>query len=168
MQSEVADQRTATDEGNTINVIAKFIACPKRWIHYVSRQSGVSKEFVRGILKPSHFHPYRMVHVHTMHDNDPLFCNWITNQIDNDNDNGNGFIKRVIFSDECLFYLDGHAHTQNARYWSRQNPAWIREVNDPGAPRVMVWCGLLGEMVLGPHFFVGNVNKHSYSGAGLY
>lgn len=155
--------KTATDEGNTINILAKVIASPKRSIRYVSRQSGVSKESVRRILKASHFRPYKMVHVHTMHDNDPLhrrqFCNWIINQMDNDND----FIKQVIFSDECLFYLDGHAHTQNARYWSRQNPAWIREVNDPGAPRVMVWCGLLGDTVLGPHFFEGNVNQHSYS-----
>ena len=29
--------------------------------------------------------------------------------------------------------------------------------------KVLVWCGLLGETVFGPHFLEGNVNQNSYS-----
>ena len=37
------------------------------------------------------------------------------------------------------------------------------EVNDPDATTVMVWCGLVGGTVLGPHFLEGNMNQYSYS-----
>ncbi|KAJ4444367.1 hypothetical protein ANN_06159 [Periplaneta americana] len=62
-------------------------------------------------------------------------------------------------NDECLFFLDGHVHTQNARYWSKENSRWLREA---GAPKVMVWCEIHCDMVVGPYFFGGNVNQRTY------
>ncbi|KAJ4445076.1 hypothetical protein ANN_06875 [Periplaneta americana] len=41
--------------------------------------------------------------------------------------------KHAVFSDKCLFFLDGHTHTQNARYWPKEYPRWMCEANNPGA-----------------------------------
>ncbi|KAJ4445958.1 hypothetical protein ANN_12644 [Periplaneta americana] len=62
----------------------------------------------------------------------------------------------------AMSFLNEHAHTQNPRYWSKENPRLMHEAKNPGAPKVTVWCGILGDMVVKPYFFDGNVNKHTY------
>lgn len=116
----------------------KMTASPKRSLRYVALQSGISKDTITRILKQQHFHPYKIHHLHTMSDRDPhlrlTFCEWMSERLEQDSE----FSRRVMFSDECLFFMDGHAHTQNARYWSQTNPGWMRQANNPGAEKVMV------------------------------
>ncbi|KAJ8955681.1 hypothetical protein NQ318_008552 [Aromia moschata] len=38
-------------------------------------------------------------------------------------------IENVLFSDESTFTLHGHNNRQNCRYWSRENPHWMRELH---------------------------------------
>jgi hypothetical protein len=41
-------------------------------------------------------------------------------------------------------------------YWSIDNPHWVRHVDH------QVWGGIIGEHVLGPHFFEGHLNGQMY------
>ena len=47
------------------------------------------------------------------------FAKWACNRLTEDADFGK---KRVIFSDEAHFDLDGHTNQQNCRIWDTENP----------------------------------------------
>lgn len=69
---------------------------------------------------------------------------------------------RILFTDECTFFVDGFLNNQNYRMWATHNPraTWDRycQVRE----KVNVWCGILGTHILGPFFFDGNLNGKSY------
>ena len=114
--------KTATNEDRQADVIANLTVKPNRSLGYVTRQSGVSKDSVHRILKSAHFHPYKLQRRHTMSDTDPLrrseCCNWFLQEVERNPH----FVRNVMFSDECLFFLDGHAHTQNCQILVPREP----------------------------------------------
>jgi hypothetical protein len=76
------------------------------------------------------------------------FVNWV---LENQKVDGN-FSKKIIFSDEAHFQLDGHVNTQNCRIWGAENPRVIHE-KPLHAQRATVWCGFWAGGVTGPYFF---------------
>ncbi|GFU31828.1 putative transposable element [Trichonephila clavipes] len=51
------------------------------------------------------------------------------------------FIKRILFSDEAHFWLNGYVNKQNCRIWSEANPQVY--VETPLHPeKLIVWCAL--------------------------
>jgi hypothetical protein len=62
------------------------------------------------------------------------------------------FSKKIIFSDEAHFQLDGYVNTQNCRIWGAENPPLIHE-KPLHAQRVTVLCGFWAGGVIGPYFF---------------
>jgi hypothetical protein len=51
------------------------------------------------------------------------FVNWL---LENQKVDGN-FFKKIIFSDEAHFQLDGCVNTQNCRIWGAENPLVFHE-----------------------------------------
>ncbi|XP_025270745.1 uncharacterized protein LOC112639812 [Camponotus floridanus] len=47
-------------------------------------------------------------------------------------------------------------------YWSIQNPHWLREVEHQRQWSVNVWCGIVGDKIVGPYFIEGNLNGETY------
>ena len=47
-----------------------------------------------------------------------MFVNWAEQQLENDSD----FDRKIIFSDEAHFWLNGLVKKENMRYWSDSNP----------------------------------------------
>ena len=45
-----------------------------------------------------------------------------------------------------------------------ENPPWMQPSNNPGAPWVMAWCGILSDTIVGPYFFEDHVNHHTFGG----
>ncbi|GFU51390.1 uncharacterized protein TNCV_4752561 [Trichonephila clavipes] len=65
------------------------------------------------------------------------FVEWAQNQIAVVPD----FHKRILFSDEAHFWLNGYVNKQNCRIWSEANPQVC--VETPLHPEKMtVWCAL--------------------------
>ncbi|GFW01468.1 tc3a_0 protein [Trichonephila clavipes] len=55
--------------------------------------------------------------------------------------NGRAFHKRILFSDEAHFWLNGYVNKQNCRIWSEANPQVY--VETPLHPeKLTVWCAL--------------------------
>ncbi|GFU49823.1 transposase [Trichonephila clavipes] len=60
--------------------------------------------------------------------------------------------KRILFSDEAHFWLNGYVNKQNWCIWSEANPQVY--VETPLHPeKLTVWCALWAGGIIGPYFF---------------
>ncbi|GFV02884.1 transposable element Tc3 transposase [Trichonephila clavipes] len=76
------------------------------------------------------------------------FVEWAQNEIAVVPD----FHKRILFSDEAHFWLNGYVNKQNCRIWSVANPQVYDET--PLHPeKLTVWCALWAGGIIGPYFF---------------
>ncbi|GFU99034.1 DUF4817 domain-containing protein [Trichonephila clavipes] len=76
------------------------------------------------------------------------FVEWAQNEIAVVPD----FHKRILFSDEAHFWLNGYVNKQNGRIWSEANPQVY--VETPLYPeKLTVWCALWAGGIIGPYFF---------------
>ena len=73
------------------------------------------------------------------------FVNWMDEQEPQ-------FSRKIFFSDEAHFQLNGYVNKQNCRIWGDENPHIVQE--KPLHPqRVTVWCAFWYGGVIGPYFF---------------
>ncbi|GFV47991.1 transposable element Tc3 transposase [Trichonephila clavipes] len=76
------------------------------------------------------------------------FVEWAQNEIAVVPD----FHKRILFSDEAHFWLNGYVNKQNCRMWSEAIPQVYVEA--PLHPeKLTVWCALWAGRIIGPYFF---------------
>ncbi|GFV80158.1 uncharacterized protein TNCV_1477201 [Trichonephila clavipes] len=76
------------------------------------------------------------------------FVEWAQNEIAVVPD----FHKRILFSDEAHFWLNGYVNKQNCRIWSEANPQVY--VETPLHPeKLTVWGALWTGGIIGPYFF---------------
>ncbi|GFW50374.1 uncharacterized protein TNCV_2886801 [Trichonephila clavipes] len=62
------------------------------------------------------------------------------------------FHKRILFSDEAHFWLNGYVTKQNCRIWREANPqVYVETPLHPEKPTV--WCALWAGGIIGPYFF---------------
>ncbi|GFW79853.1 transposable element Tc3 transposase [Trichonephila clavipes] len=76
------------------------------------------------------------------------FVEWAQNEIAVVPD----FHKRILFSDEANFWLNGHVNKQNCRIWSEANPHVYVET-PLHREKLTVWCALWAGGIIGPYFF---------------
>ncbi|GFV64865.1 putative transposable element [Trichonephila clavipes] len=82
------------------------------------------------------------------HEEIRIFVEWAQNVIAVVPD----FHKRILFSDEAHFWLNGYVNKQNCRIWSEANPQVY--VETPLHPeKLTVWCALWAGGIIGPYFF---------------
>ncbi|GFU82184.1 hypothetical protein TNCV_4466351 [Trichonephila clavipes] len=76
-----------------------------------------------------------------IHQNDPQarcrFVEWAQNEIAVVPD----FPKRILFSDEALFWLNGYVNKQNCRIWSEANPQVYVETPLHPEKLTVLWAG---------------------------
>ena len=71
------------------------------------------------------------------------------------------FHRKIIFSDEAHFWLNGFVNKQNMRDWSATNPNVLLET--PLHPqKVTVWSDFHAGGVIGPYFFVDENDRPCY------
>ncbi|GFT81646.1 putative DD41D transposase [Trichonephila clavipes] len=76
------------------------------------------------------------------------FVEWAQNEIAVVPD----FHKRILFSDEAHFWLNGYVNKQNCRIWSETNPqVYVEALLHP--EKLTVWCALWAGKIIGPYFF---------------
>ena len=79
----------------------------------------------RILTKMLKLHPYKVKLVQELNDDDPdrrvQFAELMMNRMDDDTN----FLKRIVFSDEATFFLNGSINRYNMSYWSESNPEWI-------------------------------------------
>jgi hypothetical protein len=51
---------------------------------------------------------------------------------------------------------------QNCRYWATENPHWMHQVPLQRQWKLNVWCGVVCDRVIGPHFFDDTLTGNMY------
>jgi hypothetical protein len=70
-------------------------------------------------------------------------------------------VDRIFWSDEAKFNMNTTVNQHNCTYWARENPHLKFEVPNT-QERVMVWCGMSSDGLVGPYFFKDTVTGSSY------
>lgn len=135
-------------------------------------------------MKEMKLRSYKMSKSQKQFPNDPptrkMFCEQLINTLNQED----WLQKKILWTDEKLFRVNGCFNRQNHRYkkctsirmnnnyktellfdsrwWSRQNPEWVGEVNQVGGDSIMVWAGIIDTQIIGPYFFPKTVNADSY------
>lgn len=155
-------QRPGTGDETAAGVLANVAIEPHASTRQIANAHGISQSSVLRILRAHRFHPYKMQIRHALLDTDlprrVTFAQWVIHKVDEDAT----WISNVLVSDEALFYLNGRVNTQNYRYWADVNPHWMVGTKALNSPRVMVWCGIYNNNVVGPFFFDGTVTGETY------
>ncbi|GFY05785.1 DUF4817 domain-containing protein [Trichonephila clavipes] len=76
------------------------------------------------------------------------FVEWAQNEIAV----GLDFHKRILFSDEAHFWLNGYVNKQNCRIWREAYPQVYVET-PLHTEKLTVWCALWAGGIIGPYFF---------------
>jgi len=71
-------------------------------------------------------------------------------------------LETICWTDEAKFHNNGNVNSQNLRYWSNGNPHWHTEKNFQERYGINVWCGIFYDTLIGPFFFVDNLNGDKY------
>lgn len=135
------------------------ITDPKASTRKRSEELGIPRTTMRRLLtKDLGYKPWKSVKVQFLTDQDRLLrvecCHALLEKYANERRSRN-----LFFSDECAFYGDGNS--VNSVFWSKENPYfWEQVCQHP--PSVMVWAAMSGEHLIGPFFFDGSINAHSY------
>ncbi|KAJ8962159.1 hypothetical protein NQ318_018116 [Aromia moschata] len=132
--------RPKINENVQQDVILSALENPHCTVRQVSRDLNIGKSSVSNIFKKVKYHPYRVRLIHELAEDDfdrrTEFCEYM---MDHNNQN-NGFIANILFSDEATFFLNGHVNRQNTRYWSQENPHWMQEYHTQHPQKVIVCC----------------------------
>ncbi|XP_008181048.1 uncharacterized protein LOC100570008, partial [Acyrthosiphon pisum] len=70
--------------------------------------------------------------------------------------------KSILWTDESKFMTNGILNRHNAHYWTDENPHWMRESKFQTFHGVNVWCGIIGDQLIGPYFYSGTLTAQKY------
>jgi len=73
------------------------------------------------------------------------------------------FLLRVLFSDEANF-CNNEQVNRHMHYWTMKNPYWMRTIPFQHLAfctwSLNVWCDIMGNHIVRPHFFEESLNCH--------
>lgn len=154
--------RPSKSEEDQLNVLLTIQDNPHSTLNQVASDFNMAASTVHKIVKKAKYHPYKVCLVHELNEDDfdrrIQFCE----QMQELCTNNNNFVKKIIFSDEATFFLNGHVNRQNCRYWATENPRWMMEYRTQHPQKVNVWCGIVEGRILGPYFFDVNLTGARY------
>lgn len=150
-----------TDEVENI-VLESFVENPHLSLRRSANVTGIHRSTVFRILKKEHFFPYKVSLVQHLIEADfehrIEFCEIMQRKIDEDPN----FHRKILFSDEATFMLNGTVSRHNCRYWNDVRPTWIQESHTQWPEKVNVWAGIIDSKVIGPFFIETSLTRESY------
>jgi Transposase. len=154
--------RPSVSDDKKLNVLLSIEENPHKATQEIALDNEIAKASVRKILKSENYHPYKLKLIHELNEDDSdrrlEFCETLMNFCNNDH----LFKRKIIFSDESTFCLNGVVNRQNCRYWSTTNPNWATEAHTQYPQSVNVWAGIVNDRIIGPYFIDGNLTGERY------
>lgn len=152
-------RRNARSAENIAAVRESVRENPRQSIPRRSQELGLSQTSTWRILRRDlGLHPYKIQLTQELKVNDHrqrrVFADWALEQLEADPDFG----RKIIFSDEAHFWMNGYVNKQNCRIWDDANPHEVVQVA-MHPEKVTVWCGFWAGGVIGPYFFENVAGK---------
>lgn len=154
--------KNVVNEENELSVVLATTEDPHISQRKVCSLVGISRRSVGRILKKNKFHAYHIQMHQELSDDDFLkrlqFCNWARGKMQEDAT----FFNNVLFTDEATFHKNGFVNRHNFHYYATENPHFFRQRDNQHRWSINVWGGIIGEHVIGPHFFDGTLTGAIY------
>lgn len=154
--------KTETSEEQQVEVAQLFVEDPHSSVRKASQQLQISQTSIFRNLKIIKFHPYKIKLHQEINEDDPdrriEFCEIMMERITQNPI----FQSLIVFSDESAFQLNGEVNRHNCRYWSEENPHWLREHHTQYKQKLNVWAGIFRDQIIGPFFIDGNLDGPKY------
>lgn len=130
---------TATGDNSEAIVLESVAEDPTTSTRRLSDEVNVSQSSVCRILKNNNFHPYKPLYSQFICDGDSdrraQFCEQMLSKFTRDP----AFVRKITFSDECVFNLAGNVNKHNVHYWAHENP--LKRICNPGkTASLTVWA----------------------------
>ena len=142
-------------------VLELFTTSPWKSAAQCAHETGVSNTSVWRMLKSFMCKVYVPSLLHAINDDDPYrwmqFCDWIQEMVNEEE----GFVTKIVWSDEAHFKLNVTVIRHNCVYWAPEN-LHIHVGKVVILPRVNVWCGLSARGLIWLFFFEGTVTGDAY------
>lgn len=153
---------TETSEERQMEVAQSFVEDPHLTVRKASEQLEINRMSIFRNLKMIKFHPYK-IHLHQEINDDDFDrrVEFSENMMERIVQNPN-FQSLIVFSDESTFQLNGEVNRHNCRYWSNENPHWLRENHTQYPQKLNVWAGIFRDRIVGPFFIDGNLDGPRY------
>lgn len=150
------------NEVTEIMVLASVHENPHVSTRNLSNLIDISQSSASRILRKNKFHPYHINLTQELHGEDfnnrVRFCNWAMENIRRNPQ----LLSFILFTDEATFKSNGCVNRHNMHYYATENPHWMRNVDSQRVWSLNVWGGIIGDFVVGPHFFEGPLNGDNY------
>lgn len=160
--NDVARNEERNDSEDELDVLLHVREHPRLSLNQRHLDLGFNVNFIRKVLKKHHYKPFKPKFIHSLLPRDKDirldFCFWMMGHFEDDRN----LPKKILFSDEATFTTNGIFSSQNSRYWSTENPHWAVECRSQTSEKINVWCGIVGNMILGPVFFDVNLNGNIF------
>ena len=153
--------RQFLNEDVELNVLLHVAENSQTSTREIAQNIGTSNQTVHAVLKKHKMKPYIPQKVHALDETDRgrrlEFCRFYLGQIQQDPI----FYRKIIWSDKCMFGNMGIFNRNIHQIWSQENPRAILESNFQRRFSLNVWCGIVGEQLIGPFFIDGTLNQEN-------
>lgn len=143
-------------------ILNTFRENPESSSREIAAQLNVSQWKVLDVLHRNKFHPYHFTPVQALEAEDFVhrvqFCRWLLNS----DIEQYHFFKKILWTDEAIFTRQGIFNTHNMHMWAEENPSATKERSFQRRFHIMVWAGVVGDTLIGPHIFEGNLNGERF------
>ena len=128
----------------------------------IATQLGISQNKVWRTLHKDHMHPYHYTPVQELLPDDLVRRADFCRQLLNNDMHYPGYFSSILWTDEAQFTRDGVTNFHNLHEWNQNNPHAKRESSFQARFSVNVWCGIIGNTLIGPCFLPARLNTQNY------
>lgn len=137
-QSGQGRRRTASGEEKSQRVLESIERDNSTSTRRLSAELNMSKSSVHRILQENQMHPYKPLYSQDLYDGDDDRRRQFSEIMNIRFQNDPAFLRKLTFSDECVFHLHGSVNKHNIHYWASQNPQF--RITNPGQTSALtVW-----------------------------
>lgn len=124
--------------------------------------TGISQSSIFRILKKENLRPFHFTPVQNLLARDLPARVEFSEFLRNEQRANRNFLENILFTDEATFTRRGVFNWRNSHYWDVENPHLPKESHFQQEFKINVWCGIVGDRLLGPYELPPNLNGNSY------
>lgn len=151
--------KTVETEERILNAVD---ANPGTSTRRIAAQEDIGHSTVWEVLNEQLLYPFHIQNVQALSCEDALTRLHMCNQILEKYEENNQLFNVILFTDEAGFNQDGVTNSHNSHVWSDENPHMYAETKHQRRFSLNVWAGMVGDQLIGPHFFNGTLNGETY------